>query len=96
MHQTSLAASHAAKGALEGGLGRRYLQIGSHLPRPPGGIRPPDFKAALGNLRRNRLRMMPRSPRPIEQPGNPFLLIPRQPFVSDPAAHIEPPADCSN
>jgi len=49
-------------------LGRRStLQIGKHLQRPPARMRPPHRKATLGDLLRNRLRMMQRCPRAIEQ-----------------------------
>ena len=50
------------------------LQPGPHLHRPPGRMRPPHRKAALGDLLRHRLRMMQRRPRAIEQTLNAILL----------------------
>src|SRR6266568_5274476 len=74
-------------------LGRVSFQIGSHLHWSPGRMRPPHLEAALGNVRCNPLRMMQRSPRAVEQAGSPFRFKARQPLVSNPTAHTEPPAD---
>src|SRR5712671_4580553 len=74
-------------------LGRRStLQIGKHLQRPPARMRPPHRKATLGDLLRNRLRMMQRCPRAIEQTLHACFLIARQPLVTDPSANAETPA----
>src|SRR6516165_3934937 len=74
-------------------LGRASFQIGPHLHRPPGRMRPSHLKAALGKVWCNRLRMMPRSSRTVEQARNPFLLEACQPLVPSPTAHTKPPAD---
>src|SRR5215217_6810191 len=55
-------------------------------------MRPTHLKAALGDPVRNCLGMMQWRPRMIEQTRNSLLLKTRQPLVSDPTAHPEPPA----
>src|SRR5829696_2702574 len=56
-------------------------------------MRPPHLKAALRDLLSDRLRMMQRSSRMVEQARSSFFLKATSPFVPDPAAHIEPSAD---
>src|SRR4051794_25234512 len=73
-------------------LGRRStLQIGAHLQRSPARMRPPHRKTPLDELICNRLRMMQRCPRAVEQTLNACLLIARKPLVPDPPAHAEAP-----
>src|SRR5829696_5045981 len=55
-------------------------------------MRPPHLKAALRDLLSDRLRMMQRSSRMVEQARSSFFLKATSPFVPDPAAHIEPSA----
>jgi hypothetical protein len=74
-------------------LRRASFQIGPHLHRPPGRMRPSHLEAAPGNVRCNPVRMMQRRPRAVEQPGSSFGFKTRQPLVSNPTAHTEPPAD---
>src|SRR5437667_2469120 len=55
-------------------------------------MRPAHLKATLGEPVHNCLGMMQGRSRMIEQTRNTFRLKTRQPLVSDPTAHSEPPA----
>src|SRR6266550_939878 len=93
MHHTSLAAPQWAKGTLEGGLRRRSFRFIVNPSRSNNApMLPPHRKATLGDLLRNRLRMMQRCPRAIEQTLHACFLIARQPLVTDPSANAETPA----
>ena len=58
-------------------------------------MRPAHRNAALADLSRNRLRVMARRPRAIEQTLDPRLPITQKPFVARLPAHAELPAERS-
>jgi len=84
----ALAAGRAIKGA-------RRSRKGARLQRPPGRMRPTRRTAALGDLVRNRLRMMVRRPRAVEQILDAHLAdrahATRSPFSGSPRTAGEEP-----
>src|SRR5947209_1704442 len=72
--------------------GRPMLQPGTNLQRPPARVPASHRKAAFGDLIRNRMRMMQRCPRAIQQACNAGFPVTRKPFVPNPPAHAEAPA----
>ena len=70
---------------------RLPLEIGLHPQRSPGRMRRAHRKTAVADLIANRVQMIERRPRAIEQTLDPHLLITRKPLVARFSVHTELP-----